>query len=125
MTTLSINMGGKFGFVRRLGGGLWGISINPRADLLFVMDAQVSTGEVRPFEGALGLNINDPQVSRAYLGLGTKIEIPLNDFALSFDFCKYFGMGGDGAAGLTDNLLFSIGGVATGTIFKNKAARKK
>lgn len=120
LTVVSLNMGGKFGFMTSWGIGVFGISINPQLDMLFVMNAP---GDFT-FEEVTRTYTKLPQgesLARGYMGIGCKIEIPLTDFNLFFDFRRYFKVGnGVEVQGLTDRLLFTFGGVAVGSIFKNK-----
>jgi hypothetical protein len=120
LTVVSLNMGGKFGFMTQWGIGVFGMSINPQLDMLFVMNAP---GDFT-FEEVTRTYTKLPQnetLARGYIGVGCKIEIPLTDFNLFFDFRKYFKTGaGVEVEGLTDRLLFTFGGVAVGSIFKNK-----
>lgn len=119
MTSVSLNMGGKFGFLTKLGVGLFGINANPQVDMLFV--AQKSGGTTLQEVLRLDQTIS---VATAYVGFGAKIEVPLNDFCLFFDMRKYFKMGsGAGIEGLSDRLVFSMGGMAIGSIFKNKDSK--
>lgn len=121
-TTLSLNAGGKFGFMTKFMGGTFGATLNPQLDMLFIMDSPGSTS----LEEVTQLNLTNLQnlttkTARGYVAGGLKIEIPLNDFLLSFDIRRYFKMGsGAELEGLTSNTLFSIGGVAMGSIFKNR-----
>lgn len=127
MTSICLNLGGKFGFLTKWGIGLFGITANPQLDLLFIAEKSGGTTLNELLKKDQTINL-----SKSYLGIGTKIEIPLNDFALFFDFRKYFSMGGsgteyltnvDGKRGLND-VLISVGGMAIGSIFKNKEAKK-
>lgn len=128
-TTLSLNAGGKFGFLAKWGIGVFGITVNPQLDMLFVLqsDGDFSFEEIMQ-TGTLP-NLSIPKLAKGYIGIGTKIEIPLTDFGLFFDFRKYFkvGSGVDAAPGLVDRLQFTFGGMALGSIFKNmkKAKPKK
>jgi hypothetical protein len=64
--------------------------------------------------------------ARGYIGGGVKVEIPLNDFILTFDIRRYFKMGnGPELEGITDKTLFSVGGVAMGSIFKNNKKKDR
>ncbi len=126
-TTLSFNAGGKLGLITKIFGGNFGISANPQMDMLLILDGsdskaleEITIGTVSPaILNAL------PRSARGYIGGGLKIEIPLNDFLLSFDIRRYFKMGsGPELDGMTDRTLFSIGGVAMGSIFKNRNKKK-
>jgi hypothetical protein len=67
-----------------------------------------------------------PRTARGYIGGGIKIEIPLNDFMLSFDIRRYYKLGsGEELVGLTDRTMFSIGGIAMGSIFKNRKKKER
>lgn len=126
-TTLSINAGGKFGIIGKFMGGKFGISANPQLDMLLILDGANSKAleEVTIRNVSTALLDALPRSARAYIAGGVKIEVPLNDFILSFDIRRYFKIGsGPELAGLTDRTQFSIGGVATGTIFKNVKRKK-
>jgi hypothetical protein len=126
-TTLSINAGGKFGIITKFMGGNFGISANPQLDMLLILDGSDSKALEEITIANVSTAVLDamPRSARAYIGGGVKIEVPLNDFIISFDVRKYFKMGnGPELEGLTDNTQFSIGGVATGTIFKNVKKKK-
>lgn len=123
MTNISLNMGGKFGFLTKWGIGLFGITVNPQLDFLFIANSKndYSLEEVLqiPFDVQSALPTVD--LARSYFGIGTRIEIPLNDFAICFDLRKYFKMGpGQAIEGLQNGVVFSVGGMAIGSIFKNK-----
>ncbi len=128
-TTISLNAGGKFGIMTKFMGGTFGATINPQIDMLFIMDGPNSTSleEVVYSSNTVVNNLASlPQTARGYVAGGLKIEIPLNDFLLSFDFRRYFKLGeGEELAGLTNNTLFSVGGVAMGSILKNRKKKKK
>jgi hypothetical protein len=125
-TSLSLNMGGKFGVMGKFMGGTFGITANPQLDLLFIMNGPNSTALEEATNGNLSaLQLATiPKSARGYVAGGLKIEIPLNDFILSFDIRRYFKMGsGAELEGLTNNTLFSIGGIAMGSIFKNRSKK--
>ena len=127
-TSLSLNMGGKFGVMGKFMGGTFGITANPQLDLLFLMDGPNSTAleEVtrKDLSGLAAIGTTAAKSARGYVAGGLKIEIPLNDFILSFDIRRYFKMGaGAELEGLTNNTLFSIGGIAMGSIFKNRSKK--
>lgn len=125
-TTVSINAGGKFGIITKFLGGKFGITANPQFDLLFIMDGPNSTALEEITREDVANLANIPKSARGYAGGGVKIEIPLNDFMISFDIRKYFKMGsGEELTGITDNVLFSFGGVAMGSIFKNRSKKEK
>ncbi len=125
LTVVSLNAGGKFGFMTKWGIGVFGMSINPQLDMLFIMNAPNDL----TFEEVTRTYTKLPAgetLCRGYVGVGCKIEIPLTDFNLFFDFRKYIKAGsGVVLEGLTDRLQFSFGGVATGSIFQNKKKNKK
>lgn len=125
LTVVSLNLGGKFGFMTSWGIGVFGMSINPQLDMMFVMNAP---GDLT-FEEVTRTYTKLPageKLARGYMGVGCKIEIPLTDFNLFFDFRRYFKTGaGVAVDGLTDRMVFSFGGVAVGSIFKNTNKKKK
>ncbi|MCP4437655.1 MAG: hypothetical protein GY810_01815 [Aureispira sp.] len=126
-TTLSFNAGGKFGFLAKWGIGVFGITVNPQLDMLFVLESENSFSFEEIMQTGTLPNLNMPKMAKGYIGIGTKIEIPLTDFGLFFDFRKYFKVGAaDAAPGLVDRLQFTFGGMALGSIFKNmKNAKPK
>ena len=126
-TTLSFNAGGKFGIITKFMGGNFGITANPQVDMLFILDG----GNSKALEEVTIRNVSTtvldamPRSARGYVAGGLKIEIPLNDFMISFDIRHYFKLGsGAELEGLTNNTLFSIGGIAMGSIFKNRNKKK-
>ncbi len=120
LTVVSFNAGGKFGFMTKWGIGVIGLSFNPQIDMLFIANAPNDFTFEEITRNYTKLPAGET-LARGYLGLGCKIEIPLTDFNLFFDFRKYFKMGkGVEVGGLVDRLQFSFGGVAVGSIFKNK-----
>lgn len=125
-TTLSLNAGGKFGFLTQWGIGIFGITINPQLDMLFVLQSKNDFSFEEIMQTGTLPNLSIPKLSKGYIGIGTKIEIPLTDFGLFFDFRKYFkiGSGVDAAPGLVDRLQFTFGGMALGSIFKNMKKAK-
>ena len=127
-TTLSINAGGKFGIISKFMGGNFGINANPQVDMLLILDGTNSKAleEVTLRNVSAAVLAATPRSARGYVGAGVKIEVPLNDFIISFDVRRYFKMGsGPELAGLTDKTQFSIGGIATGSIFKNSKKKNK
>jgi len=124
-TTLSLNAGGKFGVITKFLGGKFGITANPQVDMLFIMDGSNSTALEEVTLKDVSNLASLPRTARGYIGGGLKVEIPLNDFVISFDFRRYFSAGsGPELVGLTNRTLFSFGGVATGAIFKNRTKKK-
>lgn len=124
-TSLSLNMGGKFGVTTKVFGSPLGITANPQLDFLFLMDGDGSTA----IEEATRLDLTElaatgtaaVKTARGYVAAGIKFELPISEFIITFDLRKYFKMGqGAELTGLTDNLLFSVGTVAMGTIFGGK-----
>lgn len=131
-TTLSLNAGGKFGIMTKFMGGTFGATINPQLDFLFIVDAPNSTALEEVIYGETTINNSAaslaalPQTARGYVAGGVKIEIPLNDFVLSFDIRRYYNIGnGEDMPGMTSNTLFSVGGVAMGSILKNRKKKEK
>jgi hypothetical protein len=127
-TTLSVNAGGKFGIITKFMGGNFGINANPQVDMLLILDGSDSKALEEVTLRNVSTTILDalPKSARAYIGTGVKIEIPLNDFIISFDIRRYFKMGsGPELEGITDKTQFSIGGIATGSIFKNSKRKNK
>jgi hypothetical protein len=127
-TTLSFNAGGKFGLITKFLGGNFGINANPQLDMLLILDGSDS----KALEEVTIRNVSPaildalPRTARGYIGGGIKIEIPLNDFMLSFDIRRYYKLGsGEELVGLTDRTMFSIGGIAMGSIFKNRKKKER
>lgn len=120
LTVISFNAGGKFGFMTKWGIGVFGISINPQVDMMFIANSpnDLSFEEIARVYSKLPAG---EKLCRGYMGFGCKIEVPLTDFNLFFDFRKYFKVGsGVPVGGMVDQLQFSFGGVVIGSIFKNK-----
>lgn len=131
-TTLSLNAGGKFGIMTKFMGGTFGMTINPQVDLLFIVNAPNSNALEEVIYGETTINNSAanlaalPQTARGYAAGGVKIEVPLNDFVLSFDIRRYYKIGnGEEMPGMTNNTLFSVGGVAMGSILKNRKKKDK
>lgn len=127
-TTMSINAGGKFGIITKFMGGSFGISANPQLDMLLILDGTDSKALEEVTLRTVSTAVLDamPKSARGYIGGGVKVEIPLNDFILTFDIRRYFKMSnGPELEGITDKTLFSVGGVAMGSIFKNNKKKEK
>lgn len=124
-TSLSLNMGGKFGILRKIMGGTFGITANPQLDLLFILDQDMAFEEAFLKDPTANQLANMQASARAFAAAGLKIEVPLNDFMLTFDVRRYYKLGeGAELEGLTDRTLFSVGGVAMGSIFSKKKKSK-
>ncbi len=116
----NINFGYQFGYITNTDFGLVGFTISPQLNYMYVYE-NIATGT--SFEE---LNRSNSKLSRNILGGGFKISIPLNDFSFFFEARKYFPIDNQiEIAGLTDRMIFSFGGVATGTVFKTKTKEIK
>jgi hypothetical protein len=111
----NVNLGAQFGYLTNLDFGLLGVTINPQINYINIYDNK--SGD-RGFEE---LANSSNSLGRNYLGFGGKLIVYLNDFAIFFEGRKYISPKSyPSIIGLTDRAIFSIGGVATGTVFKNK-----
>lgn len=111
----NVNFGGQFGYMTNLDFGLLGVTINPQINTIFIYDDK--SGDIG-FEELAG---SSEKLGRTYMGFGGKIVVYLNDFAFYFEGRKYTTPKTyPEIIGLTDRAIFSLGGVATGTVFKNK-----
>ncbi|MCS6794762.1 MAG: hypothetical protein NZ516_02255 [Raineya sp.] len=111
----NINFGHQFGYIANTDFGLVGFIISPQINYLYIYE-NMSNGT--SFEE---LNKTTVRLSRNILGGGFKLSIPLNDFCFFFEMRKYFPLDNEyEITGLTDRAIFSFGGFATGTVFKNK-----
>lgn len=111
----NINFGGQFGYMTNLDFGLLGVTLNPQINYINIYDNKLGD---RGFEE---LAKSSDNLSRNYFGFGGKLIVYLNDFAIFFEGRKYISPKSYPViTGLSDRAIFSIGGVATGTVFKNK-----
>ncbi|MBK8444507.1 MAG: hypothetical protein IPL35_14335 [Sphingobacteriales bacterium] len=111
----NINIGGQFGYMTNLDFGLLGVTFNPQLNYIWIYDNE--NGD-RGFEEIV--NSITP-LKRNFFGFGGKVIVYLNDFAIFFEGRKYLTSKSQPKInGLTDRAIFSIGGVATGNVFKNK-----
>jgi len=111
----NVNLGAQIGYMTNLDFGLLGVTINPQINYINIYDNK--SGD-KGFEELVG---SSNSLGRNYLGFGGKLVVYLNDFAIFFEGRKYINTKSNPEiTGLTDRAIFSLGGVATGTVFKNK-----
>jgi hypothetical protein len=111
----NIILGGQFGYMTNLDFGLLGVTLNPQFSYINIYDNK--SGD-RGFEELAGASGN---LDRSYFGYGGKLVVYLNDFAVFFEGRRYYGKNSQKIiSDFNDRAIFSIGGVATGTVFKNK-----
>jgi hypothetical protein len=116
----NVNLGAQFGYMTNLDFGLLGVTFNPQFNYVNIYDNKPGD---KGFEEIIRSK-ND--LGRNYFGLGGKLVVYLNDFAIFFEGRKYITSSQYPATfGLSDRAIFSIGGVATGTVFKNKTTEDK
>lgn len=114
----SINLGTQLGFVTNTDFGIVGIILDPQLNFISLYD-EIEGGT--SFEELAHVNATTKTLSRNIMGAGLKIVIPLNDFSFFIEGRKYFPLDNDiPIPGLTDRMVFSFGGMATGTAFRNK-----
>jgi hypothetical protein len=109
----NINGGLQLGYITNTDFGIVGFTITPEFSFISIYEDQ-SNG--RAFEQLF----NSPyDLSHSIMGWGMKVTVPLNDFCFFFEFRNYYPVSNDVVIrGLTDQTIFSFGGVATGTVFK-------
>lgn len=116
----NVNAGLNIGYLTNTDFGIVGFGISPQINYIGIYE---NTQSGTSFEE---LNKSILDLSKNILGGGFKIIIPLNDFCFFFETRKYFPMGNSNSiSGLTDRVVFSFGGVATGTVFKTKIKEVK
>ena len=116
----NVNLGTQLGYMTNLDFGLLGLTFNPQLNYLNIYDNK--TGDM----GFEELAMSSSTLGRNYFGCGGKFVVYLNDFAIFFEGRKYFNSKTyPKITGLTDRIIFSLGGVATGTVFKNKTNENK
>ncbi len=113
--TFNLNTGGQFGYLTNTDFGLVGAVFSPQVNYIHVYEEKAGG---KSFEELAKANTD---ISHNIMGFGGKLMIPLNDFSFFIELRKYFPLGSNQPInGLTDRAVFSIGGVATGTVFKTK-----
>ncbi len=111
----NINVGYTLGYITNTDFGLIGITFSPQANFIGIYENE-SNG--RAFEELSKSSLN---LSKNILGGGGKVNVFLNDFCFFFEIRKYSPLYNSRTInGLTDRAIFSVGGVATGTVFKTK-----
>ena len=116
----NVNLGAQFGYMTNLDFGLLGVTFNPQFNYVNIYDNRPGD---KGFEEIIR---SKSDLSRNYFGLGGKLVVYLNDFAIFFEGRKYITSSQYSTTfGLSDRAIFSIGGVATGTVFKNKTTEDK
>lgn len=114
-SNLNFNLGGQFGFITNTEIGLFGVTFNPQLNYISVYEEKSNGSSLEEL-----IHVNNT-ISRNYLGAGLKMNIAINDFSIFFETRKYFPLNTSySVPGLNDRMIFSIGGVATGTAFKTK-----
>jgi hypothetical protein len=117
---INLTLGYQIGYITNTDFGLVGVTFSPQINFLNIYENK-SNGS--SFEE---LNSSNDALSRNVLGGGFKINAPLNDFCFFFEARKYFPLDNSRQiVGLTDRMIFSFGGVATGTVFKTKTKESK
>ena len=116
----NVNLGSQIGYMTNLDFGLLGITLNPQINYINIYDNASGDHGFEELAGASG------RLDRNYLGFGGKLVVYLNDFAIFFEGRKYITpKSSPTLIGLTDRAIFSLGGVATGRIFKNKTIENR
>ncbi len=108
--------GFQSGMITNTSFGIIGISLALQGNYIYIYDKSTSDNS---FDELLGFS--DKQLSRNYIGTGGKLTIQINDFAIYLELRRYYPL--DNTIIIDDfsnRPIFSIGGVATGTIFRNK-----
>lgn len=118
--TFNLNIGGQIGWLTNTEFGLVGLILSPQINYINIYDNKIGDTS---FEEMAKSNTN---LSRNLLGLGGKLLVPLNDFSFFIDFRRYFPISNAHTIeDLSDRMIFSFGGVATGTVFKTKTKEEK
>ncbi len=116
----NVNAGYQFALLKNTDFGLVGFTLNPQANFVVIYDDHIGD---RSFELLTGSNVN---LGRVFGGGGFKLGFPVNDLHFFFEGRKYWSL--DNSAPIrnfSERLIFSVGGVATGTIFKNKTKEER
>ena len=112
----NISGGFHFGYMTNTDFGIVGFTIAPEVNFISIFEDEPNG---RAFETLTNLLSN---LSHSILDYGMKITVPLNDFCFFFEFRNYSPMSNSMVIReLTDRTIFSFGGVASCTVFKNNS----
>lgn len=118
--SFNTNLGCQFGYFTNYEIGIFGVIISPQINHIYIYE---NNPNGTTFEE---LNKSKDKLSNNFLGWGLKFSVPMNDFCIFFETRKYIPLGNANKIyGLTDRAIFSIGGIATGTVFKTKTKETK
>lgn len=111
----NINAGYQFGLITNTDFGLIGFTLSPQLNYIHIYEEQTNGTSFEELTKSI------EKISRNIMGAGFKLNVPVNDFCFFFEARKYYPLdNGRLIPGLTDRMIFSFGGIATGTVFKNK-----
>lgn len=118
--SFNINGGWQIGYISNSDIGVYGVILSPQINYIYLYE---NNPNGKAFEE---LNRSVEELSNNFLGWGLKISVPMNDFCIFFETRKYIPLGhSNNIYGLTDRAIFSLGGIATGTVFKTKTKETK
>ena len=116
----NVNLGYQIGLLTNTDFGIVGGSISPQVNFISIYDTE-NGGQA--FES---LARSSTPLARTFIGGGLKLMVPMNDFVFFFDARRYWSLNsGPEVPGLSDRMIFSFGGIATGTVFKNKTEENR
>ena len=108
-------LGAQLGYTTNTDFGIVALLLSLQGNYINIYDL---TTDDSAFDELLGSSY---RLSRNYYGWGGKLTFQINDFALYFELKRYYS---DNKTTIikdfSNRAIFSIGGVATGTIFRNK-----
>jgi len=119
-SNFNMNLGYQWGIISNTDFGVIGVILSPQLNFISVYEDKLLGTSLEEM-----MNISE-RVSRNYLGAGAKLNIPVNDFSFFFEIRKYVPLNTSfQTPGLTDRTIFSVGGVATGTVFKTRTKESR
>lgn len=116
----NVNVGFQIGYLNNTDFGKVGINFSPQINFICVYENKIGGKSLEE------LVLSNKSFSRNILGGGFKLSVPLNDFNLFFEARRYYPL--DNATpipGLTERVIFSIGGIATGNVFKSRTKEER
>lgn len=118
--------GYQFGFNTNTGFGLVGVNLSLQSCYVFIYDKKTGDQSFDQLIGVKNPELINKNLSRSFAGFGAKLSAQINDLAVFIEGRRYFAL--DNSVEIPDfsnRVIFSVGAIATGTIFKNKTKSKK
>ncbi|MCA6364886.1 MAG: hypothetical protein IM638_17780 [Bacteroidetes bacterium] len=116
----NLNAGFQIGYINNTDFGKVGVNISPQINYIYIYENRNGGKSLEE------LVLSSSNFSRNILGGGVKLNIPLNDFNIFFEGRSYFPLDNSTPIpGLTERVIFSIGGIATGNVFKSRTKEEK